>query len=338
MILVTGGTGLVGSHLLYELVKENQPVRVLIRNLSRIEAVKKVFSYYTANAQEFIEKVEWVIGDVLDLTTLNEAFKNVAEVYHCAAIVSFEGKNKNEIIRINTEGTANIVNLSIEAGIKKLCHVSSIASLGDALNGELVDENSKWIASKNRSAYSVSKFKSEMEVWRGIQEGLHAVIVNPSVVLGPGFWNTGSGSLFTTAAKGMKYYTLGGTGFVDVRDVVKLMVKLMNSGINNERFVLNSENIIYKDFFQMIADETGVRRPQRPATKKLLKLALVLDGIASTLKLKKREITRDIVRSSLSVSKYSNKKIKETLNYDFIPVDKTIKELSVLYKKDLMLS
>jgi len=338
MILVTGGTGLVGSHLLYELVKENQPVRALIRNLSRIEGVKRVFSYYTSNAQELIEKIEWVVGDVLDLTALYEAFNDVTEVYHCAAIVSFEGKNENEIIRINTEGTANIVNLSVEAGIKKLCHVSSIASLGDALNGELVDENSKWIASKNRSAYSVSKFKSEMEVWRGIQEGLNAVIVNPSVILGPGFWNTGSGSLFATAAKGMKYYTLGGTGFVDVRDVAKLMVELMNSNITNERFVLNSENIIYKDFFQMISDETGVKRPKKPATRRLLKLALILDCVASTLKLKKREITKDIVRSSLSVSKYSSNKIKETLNYNFIPVDKTIQELSVLYKKDLMLS
>jgi len=338
MILVTGGTGLVGSHLLFELVKENQPVRALIRNLNKIEAVKKVFDYYTFNAQELIEKVEWVVGDVLDLGSLHDAFKDITKVYHCAAIVSFEGRNKNEIIRINSEGTANIVNLGLEFNINKLCHVSSIASLGDAINGELADENSKWIASKNRSAYSLSKYNSEMEVWRGIQEGLNAVIVNPSVILGPGFWNTGSGSLFTTAAKGMKYYTLGGTGFVDVRDVAKVMVNLMESGITNERFVLNSENLIYKDLFGMIADETGVKKPEKNATHKLLKLAATLDGIAGLLRIKKRELTKDIVRSSLSVSKYSNKKIREVLNYEFIPIKQTIKDLSALYKKDLTLS
>lgn len=338
MILVTGGTGLVGSHLLYELVQKGQNVRALVRDVKKTDLVQKIFSYYSPNAQKLIEKIDWVIGDILDLSSLQDAFEDITEVFHCAAIVSFEGKNKNEIIRINSEGTANIVNLGLEFNIKKLCHVSSIASLGDALNGELTDENSKWIASKNRSAYSVSKYKSEMEVWRGIQEGLHAVIVNPSVILGPGFWNNGSGSLFATAAKGMKYYTLGGTGFVDVRDVAKVMVKLMDSEITNERFILNSENLIYKDLFGLIADETGAKKPKKNATHNLLKLAATLDGLAGLLGIKKRELTKDIVRSSLSVSKYSNRKIREALNYEFIPINQSIKDMAALYKKDLMLS
>ena len=204
MILVTGGTGLVGSHLLYDLVKQGTSVRAIIRNKDKIELAKKVFSYYSDDFNELIQKIDWVNGDILDLYSLNNAFADIKKVYHCAAVVSFDGKNKTQMIEANVQGTENVVNLSISHQIEKLCHVSSIASLGRSLNGEFIDENSKWTSSKNRSVYSDSKFKSEMDVWRGIQEGLNAVIVNPSVILGPGFWNSGSGSLFIKAARGMK--------------------------------------------------------------------------------------------------------------------------------------
>jgi len=335
MILVTGGTGLVGSHLLYELTKKGESVRALIRNRKKIDLVKKIFAYYSDDSEKLIQKIDWVKGDILDLYSLEEAFSDIKKVYHCAAIVSFDGKDKNHMIQANVQGTENVVNLCLRNSIEKLCHVSSIASLGGALNGELIDENSKWSSSQNHSAYSVSKFKSEMEVWRGIQEGLSAVIVNPSVILGPGFWNSGSGSLFTKAAKGMKYFTVGATGFVDVRDVAEAMITLMESDTSAERFILNSENMNYKDLFDKVANAMHVSRPKRKATKKMLKLAVFLDGAASAIGIKKREITKEIIKSSTSISKYSNEKVKKTIGKTFIPIEKSIGEIAEKYKNEL---
>lgn len=338
MILVTGGTGLVGSHLLFDLVKQDKPVRAIIRDKNKINQVKKIFSYYSNDFEDLIQKVDWVVGDILDLYSLEQAFADVQKVYHCAAIVSFDGNDKAQLINANVEGTANVVNLSLENNIEKLCHVSSIASLGGSLNSDLVDENSKWSTSKNDSAYSISKYESEMEVWRGVQEGLNAVIVNPSVILGAGFWNSGSGSLFSKAAKGMKYFTSGGTGFVDVKDVTYAMVQLMESEIAGERFVLNSENLKYKDLFDLIADEIGVAKPKKEATESLLKIAVLADTIASKLKIKKREITKDVVRSSMSVSSYSNNKILNEIGIKFIPINESIRRIAEKYKNEITIN
>lgn len=335
MILVTGGTGLVGSHLLYKLVQQMEPVKAIVRNRDKIELVKKVFAYYSNDSESLIQKIDWVDSDLLDLYSLDIAFNEVNEVYHCAAVVSFDGKNKTQMIEANVQGTENVVNLCLNHQVEKLCHVSSIASLGGGLNGEMINEDSKWTSSKNRSVYSESKFKSEMLVWRGIQEGLNAVVVNPSVILGPGFWESGSGSLFTKAAKGMKYYTSGATGYVDVRDVVDAMIKLMESEISSERFILNSENLSYKALFDLIAEITQVEKPKREAKIRLLKLAAFLDLIASKIKIKKREITKQVVISSLSVSKYSNEKIKKAIGINFIPIEISIKEMAEKFNKEI---
>ncbi|MCD4832846.1 MAG: NAD-dependent epimerase/dehydratase family protein [Bacteroidales bacterium] len=338
MILVTGSTGLVGSHLLYELTKKGESVRALIRNSKKIDLVKKMFLYYSNDSEKLIQKIDWVEGDILDLYSLEQAFSDIKNVYHCAAIVSFDGKDKNQLINANVHGTENVVNLCLSNNIEKLCHVSSIASLGESLNGELIDENSKWTSSKSHSAYSVSKFKSEMEVWRGIKEGLNAVIVNPSVILGPGFWNSGSGSLITKVAKGMKYFTTGATGFVDVRDVVDVMVRLMKSDISDERFILNAENMNYKTLFDKVAEAMQVDKPKRKATKNLLKVAVFLDKVAGMLRIKKREITKDIIRASLSVSKYSNEKVKKAIGKTFLPIESSIGEIAEKFKKEVTIS
>jgi nucleoside-diphosphate-sugar epimerase len=338
MILVTGGTGLVGSHLLFDLVNQDKSVRAIIRDKNKISQVKKIFSYYSDDFESLIEKIDWVEGDVLDLYSLEQAFADVEKVYHCAAIVSFDGNDKAQLINANVQGTENVVNLCLEKCVEKLCHVSSIASLGGSLNGDLIDENSKWSTSKNHSAYSISKYNSEMEVWRGVQEGLNAVIVNPSVILGPGFWNSGSGSLFSKAAKGMKYFTSGGTGFVDVRDVANIMIQLMESEIKGERFVLNAENLKYKELFDLIADEIGVAKPKKEATESLLKIAVLADTIASKLKIKKREITKDVVRSSMSVSSYSNNKILNDIGIKFIPINESIRRIAEKYKNEITTS
>ncbi|MCG8411767.1 MAG: NAD-dependent epimerase/dehydratase family protein [Bacteroidales bacterium] len=328
MILVTGGTGLVGSHLLFKLTSQNNQVRVIFRNRNKIADVKKVFAYYSADYKSLFQKIEWFSADILDFESLQKAFEGITEVYHCAALVAIGGISKSTLIHNNVQGTENIVNLSLDNSIKKLCYISSIASLGEPETPTSISEKEKWSTSKNRSAYSVSKYKSEMEVWRGIQEGLNAVIVNPSVILGAGFWESGSGSLFTKAAKGINYYTTGGTGFVDVRDVADIMIRLMNSNISSERFILNSENLTYKQLFDLIAEKMNVAKPKRKATKTLLQVANILDCIASSLKIKKREITSDVVRSSLSISEYSNTKIKETLDYNFIPISKSLEDIA----------
>lgn len=335
MILITGGTGLVGSHLLFELVNRNEKVKATIRNQNKINLVKKIFSYYSVNSNELIDRIEWIKADMLNLSELQSAFEGIKQVYHCAAVVAIGGKNGDELIQHNVIGTENVVNLCLEKNIEKLCHVSSIAALGNAMNGEMINEETKWSNSKNRSAYSVSKFKSEMEVWRGVQEGLNAVIVNPSVILGPGIWNSGSGSLFAKAAKGMSYYTEGSTGFVDVRDVVDSMITLMNSNITNERFVINSENLTYKELFDLVADKMGIKKPDKKATSMILNAAYVLDTLASMMRVKKQDITKDVVRSSNSKSKYSKEKIKRHLSKNFIKIEKTIDFIANKYKEEL---
>ena len=338
MILVTGGTGLVGSHLLYKLVTANKKVRAIVRDTAKIDQANKIFSYYTDNAEELINKIEWHRADILDLESLDSAFDNVEKVYHCAAMVAIGGKQNHKIIQNNVNGTEHIVNLCIEKGVKKLCHVSSVAALGHAMNGELVDENTKWSNTKNSSAYSISKYKSEMEVWRGIQEGLHAVIVNPSVILGPGIWNSGSGALFTKAAKGMKFYTEGITGFVDVRDVVDSMILLMEKDINNERFLINSENLSYKELFDQVAENMSVKKPTVKATKGLLFIAYVLDKAASMLQIKKQEITKEVIRAGNSNSRYSNQKIIQQLGKSFISINQSIGFIASKYKNELTIN
>ncbi|PLX17265.1 MAG: NAD-dependent epimerase [Marinilabiliales bacterium] len=334
MILVTGGTGLVGSHLLYELAKRGEKVKALIRNKRSLAAVKKVFSFYSDQAELLFESIEWVIGDVLDMYSLNEAFMGISKVYHCAAIVSIGGKKKNDLIAANVTGTEYVVNLCLNHKIKKFCHVSSIAALGNSLNGELIDEETSWSSSKTHSAYSISKYKSEMEVWRAVQEGLNAVIVNPSVIIGPGFWNSGSGALFKKASLGMKYYTTGSTGFVDVRDVVECMIELMENEITNERFIINSENLNYKELFTKISEAIGVKAPIKEATKNILQIAGVFDSIANKIGLKKKEITRDVIKASISKSMYTNYKIKNTLGKTFISIDKSIEDTAEKLRKN----
>ncbi|OFX88074.1 MAG: hypothetical protein A2W99_11005 [Bacteroidetes bacterium GWF2_33_16] len=324
-ILVTGGTGLVGSHLLYELVSKGSFVRALIRDKASIEKVRKVFSYYSNNENNLIDTIEWIKGDILDIVSLEEAFENISIVYHCAAVVSFNNKNKSALLKTNIEGTENIVNLCIEKQIEKLCYVSSVAAIGSTDNGDLVSEKEMWIPADNHSLYSISKFKSEMEVWRGVQEGLNAVIVNPSIILGPGFWETGSGEIFKKASKGMLFYTLGKTGFVDVRDVTSAMIQLTESNISGERFILNSENHSYKDLFTEITEAYGVKSPRFNAGKKLMNLAYYIDSLLSAVGIKKQEITKSIVKSSLNSTNYTNNKIKETLGFEFITIKESIR-------------
>lgn len=335
MILVTGGTGLVGSHLLYELTKTETKVRALFRNKDKIASVKHVFSYYTKNVDEQFSKIEWVKGDITDIPSLNEAFRNVTEVYHCAAFISFDVRDYHTLRQINIEGTANIVNACIANNIKKLCYVSSVAATGKPVNGGLIRENTPWNPEASHSVYAITKYGGEMEVWRGAQEGLDVVIVNPGIIIGPGYWKSGSGSLVRLIYKGLSRYTDGVGGYVAIFDVIKPMILLMKSDTINERYILVSENLSFKDFFTKTAMQLGVNPPTKNTSKLMLAMAWRLDWVRAHLKGKRRRITKHTAKSLLTRSIYSNSKIIDTLNYQFTPIDKSIIEVCQYFLKDL---
>lgn len=333
MILVTGGTGLVGAHLLYRLVLEKKKVRAIYRNKRKLENTKCVFSYYTENYVALFDNIEWVEADLIDIPALSEAFTGVTSVYHCAAFVSFEPDKYQLLRKTNIEGTANIVNLCIANNIEKLCYVSSIATLGSTLNNETITEETNWNPEEDNSVYAITKYGAEMEVWRGTQEGLNAVIVNPGIILGAGIWRYGTGSLFRKASKGLKYYTVGTVGIVAVDDVVTIMIELMQSEIKNERFTLVAENWTYKDFLQGLAKSVNAKPPSRLASSGLIKLAWKLDWLKFKLTGKRRQLTKHIAKSLTTTTNYSSNKIKTALNYKFKPIKETIISIGELYQK-----
>ena len=334
MILVTGGTGLVGSHLLFELTKTNDKVKALYRSEQKIEKVKHVFSYYTENTKNQFAKIQWVKGDITDIPSLNDAFKDVTEVYHCAAFISFDLRDYHTLRKINIEGTANIVNLCLSNGIKKLCFVSSIAATGKAENGKLITEDTHWNPEASHSVYAITKYGGEMEVWRGAQEGLDVVIVNPGIIIGPGFWKSGSGSLIRFVYKGVKRYTEGVGGYVDIFDVIHPMLQLMESNISNERFILVSENLSYKDFFIKVATQLGVNPPTKNTSQFMLSIAWRLDWLRASLRRKRRRLTKHTAKSLLTKSMFSNAKISKALTYKFKSIDTSITEVCQYFLKD----
>jgi nucleoside-diphosphate-sugar epimerase len=336
MILVTGSTGLAGSHLLYSLLQKGYRVKALVRPDSRKENVLHTFGYYAdeTEAQNLFEKIEWVEGDVLDIVTLHDAFEGVSKVYHTAAMVSFNSRLRKKVFETNVEGTANIVNLCLEKNIEKLCFVSSIAALGSSENGELANEETLWKPVKKEAIYSLSKTKSEMEVWRGIAEGLNAVIVNPSVIIGPGQWAQGSSQFFTTIDKGLRFYTSGGTGVVDVRDVVRAMIELMESDISGERFVLSAQNIGYLDFFAQIAASIGKKAPDILANPFMTNIAWRADALRSMVTGSEPVMTRNAAVISHKMLKYSALKIQERLGFEFTPLSETISNTARCFLAD----
>ncbi|MEO9571028.1 MAG: NAD-dependent epimerase/dehydratase family protein [Polaribacter sp.] len=335
MILVTGGTGLVGAHLLYHLIKNDEKVRAIYRSKKRIEKVKEVFSFYTDDAS-LISKIEWFKADITDVPSMIPAFVGVDKVYHCAALISFNPKDYREMRKVNIHGTAIIVNLSIDVKVSKICFVGSIASIGESLNGNLIDEDCEWNKEADNSGYSITKFGAEMEIWRASQEGIEVVIVNPGVILGSGFWQSGSGKLFTQVYNGFNFYTEGITGFVGVKDVVKSMVLLMNSDIKNERFILVSENKSFKEIFFLIADALGKKRPSIKINTWQTSIFWRISHLVSFFTKKEPFLSKYSAKSAHSISKYSSEKIETALNFKFQNINEVIKETSAKYSKNLL--
>jgi nucleoside-diphosphate-sugar epimerase len=330
MILVTGGTGLVGSHLLMQLINEGKSVRAIFRDEKSIEKVKQVFTWNNLSPNLVDEKIEWVESDILNPEDFKNCFEGIRQVYHCAAMVSFNKRDKKELFKTNINGTANLVNLCMDFKIEKLCYVSSTAAVGKAPKDGIRTEDCQW-QDDGVSNYSVSKHLSEMEVWRGIEEGLNAVIVNPSVIIGPGDWNVSSSNLFLKVWKGLKFYSQGGNAFVDVRDVVSCMCNLMNSDITSERFLIVSENLSFRSLFDQIATVLNKPLPNIKAKQWMVDVLWKIEAVKSFIFGSLPLVTKESAESAMTVATYSNQKIKDALNMEFIPTADAIKYTGAIF-------
>lgn len=335
MILITGANGLVGSYLIYALFNKGLKIRALVYSRASLERTRRILKCLDTNADEIINSIEWFDGDVLDVTVLHEAMKGVDYVYHCAAIVSFDPGDRDHMMKVNVEGTANVVNAALEAKVKKLCHVSSIASLGRTEESHIIDENSEWRNSSYNSQYSKSKYQAEREVWRGSAEGLPVIIVNPSIILGYGHPNKGSTKLFRTIYKNSLFYGKGTNGFVDVRDVVNAMILLMESNIVNERFIVSEGSHSYKHIFSLIAKGFNKPEPKIEIPDFLLELVWRFEALRTFAIKSKPLITKETATTSKNDYYYSSEKLVKALSYKYIPIEDTINTICRMIEPEL---
>ena len=327
--LVTGATGLVGIHILADLLKNGEHVRATKTSNSKLEIVETVLNHY--NLGEHYKNIEWVDLDVLDISQCLDVIKGIDHVYHSAAIVSFLKKERQKMYKTNIEGTANIVNACLSENVKKIGFISSVAALGRNKNNEY-SEKTKWVNNKNNSHYSITKFKSENEIWRGIQEGLDAVITNPGIILGPGDWNRSSTTFFKSIINGLNFYPIGKSGFVDVRDVSKSIIELTKSEINAQKYIVVSENCSYEEIFKKIANAFDKPPPEKKASPLLLEFVWRLESLRSLISSKKPSITKETARTSSMDYIYHNDKIIKALNYKFYSIEDSINNAIKFFK------
>lgn len=330
MAFITGANGLLGSHLTLVLLQNGVEVTALKRSSSNLNFMLKTFEAYSNNANELFNKIHWIDGDILDFFLLDEIISKQKEVYHTAAMVSFNPEDHDKMLQINIEGTSMIVDSCLKHKAK-LIYCSSIAALGRGKDDKATSENDFRDSTFKSSVYSQSKFDAEQVVWRGIAEGLNAAIVNPSVILGPGDWSKSSAQLFKTVAKGLKFYTNGSNGYVDARDVANIMFQLMKSDISSERFIVSSENITYKALFTSIAESLNVNPPSILANKFLSEVSWRLLKVVSLFTRNKPLITKETAQSANSFYNYSSDKVINALNYKFIPIKESIDDIGKIY-------
>lgn len=331
MNLVTGATGLLGTHIMLELLKRGERVRALARANSNKQLVRDVFSFYEPSSSYF-DKIEWIEGDVLDILALEDAMQGCTAIYHTAAIVSYHAAERKQMYKVNVEGTANVVNVANTLGIKHMCHVSSTAALGKSTQNTPLDEETEWKTSPENTHYGITKHLAEMEVWRGIQEGLSAVIVNPGIIIGPGDFSRSSGSMFSKLNEGINYYPQGGTGIVSAMDCARMMVDLMQRQCFNQRYILVGENMTMKRLFEEIATALGKKKPTREANDFILQLARWGEWLKEKFTGRRALITRETVRNTSLHVLYNNEKIQRELNTTFEPISEAIARTGEFFK------
>lgn len=332
MIFVTGGTGLVGSHILLKLSQQGSRFRALKRGSSSLNICKKVFKYY--NAIELYDKINWVEGDIIDIGSLEDAMQGCNMVLHCAAIVSFYPYDVDIMRKVNVEGTANVMNVALDTGVKRIGYVSSIAALGTNQNDLTINESCDFKLTKKVSNYAITKYLAEQEVWRASAEGIDVVVINPSVILGAGNWQTGSSQIFEKIYSGLKFYSTGSTGYVDVIDVAEILVQLLFSSAKNERYIVNGINLKYQDCFNKIAEVMRKPKATIKVTSFLKEFAWRIETVKSFLTGKKPLITKETANSAMSKKAYDSTKIKKFLSYEFTDFNTTINKYANWFLAD----
>lgn len=327
---------MLGSHLLLQLLERGDSVRAIYRTEAKRDAVVKLFSYHTAEARELWQKIDWVQGDVLDVPSLQNAMQGVTKVYHCAAAVTFLKKDRPYMHKVNVEGTANVVNVCLDQENVRLCHVSSVAAIGRDGTEQVINEENEWKDSSHNAAYAISKHNAELEIWRGIVEGLNAFMVNPSLIIGPGDWGASTGAMFKKTWSGLPFYTRGGNCFVDARDVATAMIELMNSDVREERFIIGAENRKFKEVFERIAGIMGNKPPKFEATPFLTGLTWRAEWVISSLTGKKPFITKEVAHHALQLNRYDNSKLLEKLpNFKYRDMNETLEFVSGKFVEDV---
>jgi len=330
---VTGGTGILGSRLIYDLLANGYEVRALKRKNSSLKGICTLFKVL-GNDDDFF-RIKWFDGDILEQNSMEAFLSGVEYFFHCAAMVSFMPSEQENMMKTNIQGTKVALKASLNAKIKKLCYVSSIAALGRTKEQDrIVDEDTEWQENESNSAYSKSKYLAEQEVWDAIKNSaLNAVIVNPSVIIAAWPDNKSSGKFFFTAQRGNPFFTDGINGFVDVRDVSKAMIKLCESQISGERFILSEGNYSYRRIFELLAQNFGRKPPSIKLTPFLLNLLSFTDRIRAFLSDSQPILTGEIIKTATSKHFYSNEKIKKRLGFTFIPIEMAIKEHSEFFQR-----
>lgn len=325
MILITGATGLLGSHLLIQLTQQGHACRALYRHEDKIKDVKALYDYYYPEneAKEKWEGIQWHSCDLLNLMEVDDAMNGVDYVYHCAALVSFFKADFESCIQNNRIATANIVNYSLKHQIKKLCYVSSTAAIGVNSKGT-TNEKNKWEPGNEVSGYSVSKFLAEKEVWRGIEEGLDAVMINPCVIFGPGDWNSSSLAIFKAAKKGMPFYPPGSNAIVDVRNVVNAMMQLMNSNVSKERFLCVGPNLRFQELFFSLCKALGKKAPKYTAPKFVALFYALVNELMGHITEKRSGVSIESVHSGYKTISYSREKLDTIVAQTYYSLEETI--------------
>jgi dihydroflavonol-4-reductase len=312
MILVTGATGLLGSHVVCELVSAGRSVRAMYRSDIRRNRVLKLLEYYFPDSfRELWQKIEWIECDILDLMDLETAFDGCDEVVHCAALVSFHRRDFYDLFQANRTGTSNVVNQALLSGIRKLVHVSSTAAIGSdsELHDGIKRESNRWNPNESASGYALSKYSAEKEVWRGIEEGLNAAIVNPSLMFGPGDWDESSLTILRTLKNGLRFYTKGGNAFVDVRDVAKAIRLLLDSDVSAERYLVTGHNLSFREFFNAACAQMSCKAPSVSANRLMTSIAWRASRTVSRFTGKRPTITKESAASSQTTTLYSSDKL-----------------------------
>lgn len=331
MNLVTGATGIVGSHVVLALLQNGREVIACKQKGSDTKKVKDLFLYYSPANATLFEKIKWVDIDICDIFSIEEVLEGVSNVYHCAGFVSFNSKDRKKLRDINETGTRNTVDACLHKGVKALCHVSTIGTINNLDHPFTLNEAVFWKTSGKESDYAISKYNAEREVWRGMEEGLNAVIVNPGVILAPGFWGQSSSRLFDASYKGNKFYTNGMSAYIAATDVARVMTELVSEKKFGERYILVENNYTFHNILSHMQSNFKKPVPAINASGTLLKIARVLEGIVTFFTGKERKITKALVNAAFNKQLFSNEKIKKTLGTEFIPTHLVIEQICSYY-------